>query len=213
MQPVLGLHTLPTHTEIVSAALDPFLFSDCGCWAVAHHSEDYFNSVQATEVGQSGLYGQKNPKQNKWRETTTLHSYVSNSKSVAQIRIWNTTSKFSNLFPLRFCHYRAPIPWVNGCKVSSSGNEILQSKRATRTPTSHSRVSLHCVMPDVLKSARLARAGITGIILRLFWGGCSVFHRGSDPPSSELSRGWLSKREALSPKEPTVQAPPEKTLF
>lgn len=41
---------------------------------------------------------------------------------------------------LRFCHYRAPVP-VNGCKVSSSGNEILQSKRATRL----SPVTLMCI--------------------------------------------------------------------
>lgn len=36
-------------------------------------------------------------------------------------------------------HCRIPIPSVNTCKVSSSGNQILQSRKwATRTLTSHS---------------------------------------------------------------------------
>lgn len=71
-------------------------------------------------------------------------------------------------------------------------------------------VSSLCDAKCTKKSTRLACAGITGIILRPFWGGCSVSHWGSDPPPSEPSRGCLSKREPLGPKVPTLQTAPEK---
>lgn len=123
------------------AAIDPFLFSDWGCCAVAHHFEYYFNLCKPQKWAKPASTVKKIT--NKINRNPLLHSCPWDSKSVAYIRILNIISKFWNHLPLGFNnahkrHYGIPIRLVNICKVSSLGNQIPQStKWATGTLSSH----------------------------------------------------------------------------